>query len=108
MQGAGAERHPLDATGLERAILPEGIGVLERPLDHVGEPLDVRVRMHRPVGARDQPIVVEDPQRPDAHLLGIAVAVEREVPTRREPPALFGVDLGVPTDLEHDVPLHSF
>src|SRR6476659_5910052 len=108
VQGAGAEGHPLDAAGLQRAVLSERIRVLEGPLDHVGESLDVSMRVHRPVGAGDQPVVVEDPQGPDAHLFGITVAVEREMPACSEPPALFRMDLGVPTDLQHAYPLASW
>ena len=34
--------------------------VPERALDHVGQPLDVAVRVERPDRAGDQPVVVED------------------------------------------------
>src|SRR5687768_17699750 len=48
--------------------------------------------MQRPLGARDDPVVVEHPQGADAHLLGIPVAVEREVPAGVEPAALLVPD----------------
>src|SRR5437667_367047 len=79
------ERHPLDPSGLEPAVLAEGVRVLERALDDVGDALDVGVRVHRPVGARDEAVVVEHPQRPDAHLARVAVSVEGEVPAGGEP-----------------------
>src|SRR5205814_1049015 len=46
-------------------------------------------------------IVVEDPQRPEAHLLRVDVVVEREVPARREPAAVRSVDLVRGADGEH-------
>src|SRR5712691_7034496 len=101
MQRARPERHPLDPSGLEPAVLAEGVRVLERALDDVGDALDVGVRVHRPVGARDEAVVVEHPERPDAHLARVAVSVEGEVPSGGEPAALLGVDLGVATDLQH-------
>src|SRR5256885_3394000 len=59
--------------------------------------------MERPDRARLQPVVVEDAQRPKAHLLRIAVLVEREVPARMEPAALLGMDLRVAPELDrHD------
>ena len=50
--------------------------MLEGPLDDVGDALDVPVRMERPYGARLQAVVVEDPQRPEPHLLRVAVVIE--------------------------------
>src|SRR5215211_548859 len=41
--------------------------------------------VHGPFGAGDDPVVVEDAERPDAHLLGIAISIEREMPARVEP-----------------------
>src|SRR5206468_11619516 len=70
----------------------------------VGESFDVGVRMHRPVGTRDQPVVVENPERADAHLIGVAVPVEREVPAGPEPASILGVDLGVASDLQQVAP----
>src|SRR6185295_19032581 len=48
--------------------------------------------MHRPFGAGHDPVVVEDAQRADTHLLRIAVAIEGEVPAGVEPSALLVPD----------------
>jgi hypothetical protein len=101
MEGSRPERHALHTAGLELSAVPERIGVVEGALNHVREPLDVGVRMHRPLRAGHQPIVVEDPERPDPHLVRIAIPIEGEVPASSEPPALFGVDLDVSSDLQH-------
>ena len=86
------ERHDLRRTGLEVAVVAEGVGMEEVAFDDVRERLDVPVRVERPLGAGHDPVVVEDAQRTDAHLLGIAVAVEAEVPSGVEPAALLAPD----------------
>ena len=86
------ERHDLGRTGLEVPVVAEGIGMEEVALDDVGERLDVLVRVERPLGAGHDPIVVEDAERTHAHLLGIAVPVEAEVPAGVEPAALLAPD----------------
>ena len=86
------ERHDLGGARLELAVVAERVGVEEVALDDVRQRLDVLVRVERPLGAGDDPVVVEDAQRADAHLFGIPVAVEREVPAGVEPAALFVPD----------------
>src|SRR5262249_4832585 len=60
--------------------------------DDPGQRFDVLVRVKRPLGARHDPVVVEDPQRTDTELVRIAVAIEREVPASVEPAALLVPD----------------
>ena len=86
------ERHDLGRTRLEVPVVAQGIGMEEVALDDVGERLDVLVRVERPLGAGHDPIIVEDSERTHAHLLGIAVAVEAEVPAGVEPAALLAPD----------------
>src|SRR3989440_12923136 len=86
---------------MEGAVVPQAIGMAEDPPPYVRNSLDVGVRVHRPDRAGRQPIVIEDPQRPDAHLPGIAITIKREVPAGLEPAALFVVDLAVAAYLEH-------
>ena len=64
------ERHDLCGARLEPAVVAKRVGVQEVALDDVGERLDVLVWVERPLGAGHDPIVVEDAERPDAHLLG--------------------------------------
>ena len=101
MLGAGTERHQLHAARLQGAVIAQAVGVAKASLPDVGDALHVGVRMHRPNGARRQPVVIEDAQRPDPHLPGIAVAVEGEVPARVEPAAFLFVDLPVAAHLQH-------
>src|SRR5207237_973462 len=60
--------------------------------------------MERPGGARNQPVVVEDPHRTEAVVVGIAVPIEGEVPARTEPAAFDVVDLRIASDLDHRSP----
>src|SRR2546421_5574093 len=93
---------------MEGAVVPQAIGMAEDPPPYVRNSLDVGVRVHRPDRAWRQPIVIEDPQRPDPHLPGIAIAIKREVPAGLEPAALFVVDLAVPAYLEHGSPRQGY
>ena len=97
--GAAAERHALHRAGRQRTgRAAHVVLVAERPLDDVGEALDVAVGVHRPDRARDQPVVVEHPQRAELHVLGVVVGVERVVPARAEPAAVDVADLVVAPD----------
>src|SRR6266536_6214460 len=75
--------------------------MLEVPLNNIGQRLDVLVRVHRPIRTGHDPVIVEHPQRPDAHLIRIAVMVEREVPAGMEPPTVRLEDLAVTPDGQH-------
>ena len=98
--GARAERHPLHRPRGQRPERPAHVVlVAEQALDHVGETLDVPVRMERPDRPGHEPVVVEHAHRPEAVVLGILVRVEREVPARPEPAAADVVDLAVAPDL---------
>src|ERR1700730_10493158 len=93
MLGSRAERHQLDATGMEDAVVADAVGMAKGALPHIGDAFDVGVRVHRPVRPGSEAIVVEDAQRPDAHLSRIAIAIEGEVPAGNKPASLFLMDL---------------
>src|SRR6266511_4276677 len=73
----------------------------ERPLDDVGESLDIAMRVQGPDGAGDQPVVVEHAKRAEAHVGEVVVLIEREVPPGAEPAARRLVDLRVATNFDH-------
>src|SRR5439155_5901098 len=93
---------------MEGAVVPQAIGMAEDPPPYVRNSLHVGVRGDRPDCAWRKPIVIEEPQRPDPHLPGIAIAIKREVPAGLEPAALFVVDLAVPAYVEHGSPLQGY
>ena len=95
------EPHDLCGSRPQTAVVAERAGVEDVPLDHVGQRLDVTVRVHGPVGVGDEAVVVEDHRRAHAHLFRIAVAVEGEVPSGVEPPAILMVDLVWSPDPQH-------
>src|SRR5262249_47670980 len=82
---AGAEAHTLHTARQEHAAVSQAVAMLELAGDDEGDALDVAMRVHRPHGAGDERVVIEHAQRADAHVLRIAIPVEREVPTRAEP-----------------------
>jgi hypothetical protein len=95
------ERHDLGGARQQTPVIAEGVRVQKVALRDVRQRLDIAMRVHWPLRASDDAVVVEDPQRADAHLLGIAVLVEREVETRAEPIPLLLVDLVRRTDGQH-------
>jgi hypothetical protein len=42
---AAPRRHPLDVSGSEGALVPQAVGVVDRPRQHVGDRLDPAVRV---------------------------------------------------------------
>src|SRR5438094_5256153 len=104
MPRARPERHALDRSGGKRPRGPADVVlVAEQALDDVGQALDVPVRMQRPDGTGDQPVVVEYPHRPEAVVFRVSVGVEREVPPSPEPVAFDVVDLGIAADRDHAI-----
>ena len=100
MPGAGAEGHPLDATGCQHAAVAQAVGVLEGARYHVGDALHIPMGMQGPDRARHQRVMVEDPQRANAHLLRVVVLVEAKVPAGLEPATIAGVDFLVAPDCQ--------
>ena len=83
-----AERRALDGTRREDPAVAAAVGVLERPFGDVCDALDVAVWVHRPDGARDQAVVVEDAEVAEPRVRRVHVVVEAEVPVRAEPAPL--------------------
>src|SRR6266511_2753669 len=99
---APAQRHPLGRPrGQDTVIAAQVVGVAELPLDHVGEPFDVPVGMHRPGHTGHQSVIVEHTQRTELCPLRIPILVEREMPPSAEPSAFPVVDVPIPPDLDH-------
>src|SRR6266508_4124698 len=99
---APAQRHPLGRPrGQDTVIAAQVVGVAELPLDHVGEPFDVPVGMHRPGHTGHQSVIVEHTQRTELCPLRIPILVEREMPPGAEPSAFSVVDVPIPPDLDH-------
>jgi hypothetical protein len=98
--GAPPEPHPLHPARLEHPAVAQAVGVLEVPGHDVGDPLDVAVGMHRPDRARDERVMIEDPQGADPHVVRVSVLVEAEVPAGPEPAAVDVEDRGIPADAQ--------
>src|SRR5207237_8208997 len=92
---AGPERHQLNSPRLEDPVLAQAVSMPESPLPDIGDPLYVGVWVHRPDCSRGEAVMVEHPERANAHLLGISVAIEAEMPAGLEPAAVLAVNLPV-------------
>jgi hypothetical protein len=95
------ERHDLGGARQQTPVIAEGVRVQKVALRDVRQRLDIAMRVHGPLRASDDAVVVEDSHRADAHLLGIAVLVEREVEAGAKPIPLLLVDLVRRTDSQH-------
>lgn len=93
-----------DLTGSGPERLADVVAVAEPALDDVRDALHIRCECSGHTASGDQPVVVEHPRRAEPVVFGIAVTVERAVPTRVEPLPLHLVDLAVTPDREHGRP----
>ncbi len=102
VEGTRAEGHPLDGSRWQwPKWTTDVVLVTEEPFDHIRDALNVLMRMKRPHGSGYEPVVVEDPHRPESVVVLIPVVVEREVPAGTKPLPSLVVDLVVATDLDH-------
>ena len=95
MQRARPKRHQLHPAGIEDSIVAQAIGMLKCPVPDIRDPLDVGVRVHGPDGSRAKAVMVEDSERAHAHLFGIAVTIEGEMPASLEPATVLAMNLSI-------------
>src|SRR5262245_65480516 len=82
---ARSRAHPLHVAGNDRRPVAERILVPERTLQHVADDLHVAVPMGAETGPRLDAILVDDSQRPVAHVLRVVIVREREAVIRLQP-----------------------
>src|SRR2546421_594112 len=82
----GAGRDPLELARAQHLAVAEAVLVLERPFQDVGHDLHVAVRVPAEAVARLYPVVIDDAQRPEPHLLRVVVVGEGEGVVGVEPP----------------------
>jgi hypothetical protein len=87
---AGAGAHHLHLTPADDALAAGAVLVGHRAGDHIGENLHVAVGMGAEAAAGRDGVVVDDPQRAEAVVLGVVVVGEREGVEAVEP-AVVGV-----------------
>ena len=75
---SGSRRHPLKLTDVDDRAVAHAVPVFQLPFQDIGDDLHVPVAVHAKALAGLHPILVHDPQRPEAHVDRIVVGVERE------------------------------
>ncbi len=91
--------HALHVSRPDDGAAPEAVPMLERPPQHPGDDLHVAVRVRPEAASGRDAVLVDDPQRPEAHVLRVVIVGERERVAAVEPiearlPALAGVPDG--------------
>ena len=98
--GAGA--HELDLARADHGAVAQAVLVLERAVEDVGKDLHVAVAVGAEAGGGRHPVVVDHPQRPEAHVVRIVIVTEGEGVAAVQPaPVGTSPLLGAP-DADHD------
>src|SRR5215510_9060672 len=99
MPDARSGGHALHIARFDDRASAQAVAMLERALEHIRDDLHIAVRMRRETAAGFNAVVVDDAQRPEAHVLLVVVGAERKCmaavePAQVGPPALFGFSKG--------------
>src|SRR5271166_6488658 len=97
----GTGRHHLDVAGPDHRPGTEAVLVLESAFNDVGDDLHVPVPMRIEAGAGPYAVLVDHPQRPETHVLGVVIMAGREGVAAVEPAEIFGSSLGGRTQRNH-------
>src|SRR5579864_911165 len=89
MDDASAGAHALDLARTNDAASADGILMLERAVDEIGHDFHIAMAVWLKAAAARYPVLVDDAQRSETHMLRIVIVAEREGMARIEP-----VDLG--------------
>ena len=75
--------------------------VLDRALEDVGEDLHVAMGMGGEAAARRHPVLVDHPELPEAHVVGVVIVAERERVAGVQPPEVETTPLARLPDDDH-------
>src|SRR6266513_6455346 len=105
---AGAGRHDLHIARPDHRPGADTVLVLERAFEDIGNDLHVAMSMSPEALAWADPVFIDHPQCPEAHLLWIVIVAERERVPAVEPP-----EIGSPTFCrvsyaDHSTPRNKF
>jgi hypothetical protein len=82
---AAAGAHQLDFARSKDSPVAHAVFVLQCAFEHVAEDLHLPMRMHSETLARRDAILIDDTQRPKAHLRRVVIIGERERVIRAQP-----------------------
>src|SRR5215472_15498250 len=78
VQDASAGRHALYVARPDHCAVPEAVLVLERSVKNIGYDFHVTVAVTGEPGARNDAVLVNDPQASKAHMRRVLIMCERE------------------------------
>src|SRR5438128_312742 len=101
---AGAGRHHLHVAGPNHRAGADAVLVLERAFENVRDDLHVAMPVCAEPLPRAHPVLVDDAQRPEAHLFWIVIVTERERVPAVEPPEVGGAAFRRLSYIDHSKP----
>src|SRR5271155_4715838 len=101
---AGSSRHHLYVARQDHRPGPDAILVFQRAFEDVGDDLHVLVSMGTESLPGAYPILVDHPQRPEAHVSRIVIVTERECVPAVEPSQIGGAALCGVSYVDHSKP----
>jgi hypothetical protein len=101
---AAAGAHALHVAGADDGTRARGILVRERAVEHVADDLHVAMAVRGEAGARDDAVLVDDPQRPELDVAGVEIVGEGERMKGAEPAVVGVAALTGASDLGHGTP----
>src|SRR5215469_11166939 len=78
VQNTGTGAHALYVARPDHRAVAETVLVLERSVENIGDDFHVIVGVAREPAARNEAILVDDPQAPEAQMRGVLITRERE------------------------------
>ena len=97
---SAAGAHDLDLARSELGMVAQAVAMLNHALQNVGEDLHVSVAVRREAHGGGDDVLIDDPQRPEAHVGRVMVVGEAEAVPRHEPTMVGEAPLGRTPDLD--------
>ena len=85
MRHSAACAHELNLARLEHAAVAHAVLVLQRAFEHVAEDLHVAMRMRAETLTGRNAVVIDDTQRPEAHLRRVVIIGKGKAVVRVQP-----------------------
>ena len=97
----GAGGHALELPGGDNRAVAHTVFVFQAPLQDVGDDLHIAVGMHPEPLPWNNPVFINDPQSPKAHVPWVVIATKAERMVGVEPTVVYVATLGSFSDAYH-------
>src|SRR5580765_2230355 len=98
---SGSGRHALNLIGAKHLRVAHAVLMSEFPFEDVADDLHITMRMGSEAAAGGDSVVVEDAQRAEAVVLGIAIVCKRKRVIRVEPAVVGVASIGAASNGDH-------